>query len=106
MSIQTPAAQSARLERNRELGGGLPIVALGLLLLPFGRGSRRFGKRMMRLSCIVLLLAGAASLAGLTGCGADVSSPGANAQTYTFTVTSASASTSVSQTAQVTLAAE
>jgi hypothetical protein len=102
LSIQTPAAQSARLERNRELGGGLPVVALCLLLLPFGRGSRRFGKRLMRLSSMLLLLAGAASLVGLTGCGADVYS--LSAQTYTVTVTSASAS--VSQTAQVTLAVE
>jgi O-antigen ligase len=64
--------QSAMLERNRELGGGL-VVALGILLLPFGGGIRRSGKRMMRLSCLVLLLAGAVSLAGLTGCAADVS---------------------------------
>jgi hypothetical protein len=100
LSIQTPAAQSARLERNRELNGGL--VALCLLLLPFGRNSRRFGKRLMRLSSMVLLLAGAASLMGLTGCGADVAR--STVQSYTVTVTSASAS--VSQTAQVTLAVE
>jgi hypothetical protein len=102
LSIQTPAAQSARLERNRELNGGLPVVALCLLLLPFGRNSRRFGKRLMRLSSMVLLLAGAASLMGLTGCGADVAR--STVQSYTVTVTSASAS--VSQTAQVTLAVE
>jgi hypothetical protein len=102
LSIQTPVAQSARLERNRELNGGLPVVALCLLLLPFGRSSRRFGKRLMRLSSMVLLLAGAASLMGLTGCGADVAR--STAQSYTVTVTSASAL--VSQTAQVTLAVE
>jgi hypothetical protein len=102
LSIQTTAAQSARLERNRELNGGLPVVALCLLLLPFGRKSRRFGKRLMRLSSMALLLAGAASLMGLTGCGADVAR--ATAQSYTVTVTSASAS--VTQTAQVTLAVE
>jgi len=102
LSIQTPATQSARLERKMELNGGLPVVALCLLLLPFGRGSRRFGKRLMRLSSLMLLLAGAASLMGLSGCGADVSR--STAQTYTVTVTSASAS--VSQTAQVTLAVE
>ena len=102
LSIQTPAAQSARLERNRELNGGLPVVALCLLLLPFGRSSRRFGKRLARLSSMVLLLAGATSLMGLTGCGADVAH--SIAQSYTVTVTSASAS--VTQTAQVTLAVE
>jgi Bacterial Ig-like domain (group 3) len=102
LSIQTSAAQSARLERTRELNGGLPVVALCLLLLPFGRSSRRFGKRLMRLSSMVLLLAGATSLMGLTGCGADVAR--STAQSYTVTVTSASAS--VTQTAQVTLAVE
>jgi hypothetical protein len=71
-------------------------------LLPFGRSSRRFGKRLMRLSSMVLLLAGATSLMGLTGCGADVAR--STAQSYTVTVTSASAS--VTQTAQVTLAVE
>ena len=102
LSIQAPAAQSARLERSRELNGGLPVVALCLLLLPFGRRSRRFGKRLVRLSSLVLLLAGAASLVGLAGCGADVTR--STVQSYTVTVTSASAS--VSQTAQVTLAVE
>ncbi len=102
LSIQTPAAQSARLVRKRELYGGLPAVALCLLLMPFGRRSRRFGKRLMRLSSLVLLLAGAASLVGLTGCGADVAR--STVQSYTVTVTSASAA--ASQTAQVTLAVE
>ena len=102
LSIQTPAAQSARLQRNRELTGGLPVVGLCLLLLPFGRRSRRLGKRLMRLTSMVLLLVGATSLVGLTGCGADVAR--STAQSYTVTVTSASAS--VSQTAQVTLAVE
>ena len=102
LSIQTPTAQSAQLERNRKLGRGLPVVALCLLLLPFGRGSRRLSKRLTRLSSVVLLLAGAASLAGLTGCGADVYS--VVPKTYTITVTSASAL--VSHTAQITLAVE
>jgi ABC-type transporter Mla subunit MlaD len=55
---------------------------------------------MTRLSLTVFLLAGIASLAGLTGCAAEVYS--INPQTYTVTVTSSAAS--VSQTAKVTLA--
>jgi hypothetical protein len=90
------------LERNREFGGGLSVVALGLLLLPFGGAIRRSSKRMTRLSSMVLLLAGVASLAGLTGCTAGVYSP--NAKTYSVTVTSTSAS--LSQTATVTLIVE
>ncbi|MGA7158713.1 MAG: Ig-like domain-containing protein [Acidobacteriaceae bacterium] len=103
LSIQTPATvQTARLDRSRKLNEGLPIVAVCLLLLPFGRRSRRIGKRLMRLSSMILLLAGALSVMGLSGCGADVVR--STAQTYTVTVTSASVS--VSQTAQVTLAVQ
>jgi hypothetical protein len=91
LSIQT-SAQSAMLERNGKLGGGLPVVALGLLLLPFGGGFRRFGKRMIRLPCMVLLLAGAMSLAaGLTGCTAAAGAFGPSPQTYNVTVTSTAA---------------
>jgi hypothetical protein len=104
LSIQT-SAQSAMLERNGKLGGGLPVVALGLLLLPFGGGFRRFGKRMIRLPCMVLLLAGAMSLAaGLTGCTAAAGAFGPSPQTYNVTVTSTAAS--VSQTTTVTLIIE
>ena len=101
LSIQTPS-KLARLEKNKELPGGLPVVALCLLLLPFGRRSRRFGERLRRVSSLVLLLVGAASLTGLTGCGVDVAR--STVQSYTVTVTSASAS--VTQTAQVTLAVQ
>jgi hypothetical protein len=105
MSIQT-SVQSAMLERNRKLGGGL-VVALGILLLPFGSGIRRSGKRMLRLPYLVILLAGAVSLAGLTGC-AVLNVPGefssASAQTYTITVTSTAAS--LSHTTTVTLIVE
>ncbi len=102
LSIQTPAPQSAQLERTIELGRGLPVVALCFLLLPFGRRSRRFGKRITQLSRLLVLLAGATAVAGLTGCGANVYTVAA--QTYTITVTSASAQ--VSQTAQITLAVQ
>jgi hypothetical protein len=82
-------------------------VALGILLLPFGGGIRRSGKSMLRLSYLVLFLAGAVSLAGLTGC-AVLNVPGAfpstSAQTYTVTVTSTAAS--LSQTTTVTLIVE
>jgi hypothetical protein len=105
LSIQT-SVQPAMLERNRKLGGGL-VVALGILLLPFGGGIRRSGKRMLRLSYLVLLLAGAVSLAGLTGCAVlnvQGEFPSTSAQTYTVTVTSAAAS--LSQTTTVTLIVE
>jgi hypothetical protein len=103
MSIQT-SVQSAMLKQNRELGGGV-VIALGILLLPFGRGIRRSGKRLLRLSSLVILLAGAVSLAGLAGCAAvDVSGEVSSAQTYTVTVTSAAES--LSQSTNVTLIVE
>jgi hypothetical protein len=105
LSIQVPA-QSAMLGRDRKLNGGLSLVAFGILLLPFGGRIRRSGKRMLRLSCMVLLLAGAASLVGLSGCTAPVSRafPSSSPQTYTITVTTTSAS--LSQTTNVTLIVE
>ncbi len=106
LSIQT-SVQSAMLERNRKLGGGLSVVALGIFLLPFGGGIRRSGKRMLRLSYLVLLLAGAVSLAGLTGCAVlnvQGGFPSTSAQTYTVTVTSTAASQS--QTTTVVLIVE
>jgi ABC-type glycerol-3-phosphate transport system substrate-binding protein len=79
---------------------------LGILLLPFGGRIRRSGKRMLRLSCMLLLLVGAASLVGISGCTAPASGAfsGSSPQTYTITVTTTSAS--LSQTANVTLIVE
>jgi hypothetical protein len=105
LSIQVPA-KSAMLGRDRNLNGGLPLVAFGILLLPFGGRIRRSGKRMLRLSCMLLLLVGAASLVGISGCTAPASGAfsGSSPQTYTITVTTTSAS--LSQTANVTLIVE
>jgi hypothetical protein len=48
----------------------LAIIALGALLLPFGRKLRIGGKRAGRLLCMMILLTAAGAMAGLTGCGA------------------------------------
>jgi hypothetical protein len=105
LSIQVPV-QSAMLGRDRNLNSGLSVVAFGILLLPFGGRIRRSGKRMLRLSCMVLLLVGAASLVGLAGCTAPVSGEfsSQSPQTYTITVTTTSAS--LSQTTNATLIVE
>ena len=104
LTIQVPL-QAAVLERDRKLHAGLSLVALCILLLPFGGRLRRSGKRMLQLSGIVLLLAGAASLIGLTGCTAPLGQfASQNAQTYTVTVITTSGSQS--QTANVTLIVE
>jgi hypothetical protein len=60
---------------------------------------------LLRLSSLVILLAGAVSLSGLAGCAAvDVSGEVSSAQTYTVTVTSAAES--LSQSTNVTLIVE
>lgn len=102
LSITAPSIQSAVLEPTWHLGGKLPVAAFCLLLLPFGRRIRRRSKTLMRLSLVAFLIAGVASVAGLTGCASDFRS--ITPQTYTVTVTSAAASES--QTAIVQLAVE
>jgi hypothetical protein len=106
LSIQVPAQTvNAKLERNRRLNTGMSLVAFCILLLPFGGRIRRSGKRMLQLSGMLLLLVGAASLVGLTGCTAPAGQfSSQNAQTYTITVTTSSAAQS--QTANVTLIVE
>jgi hypothetical protein len=101
LSIQS-APLSARLEHNKKFDGGLSVIALGMLLLPFGGVMRRSGKRMMRLSSVLLLLAGALTLAGLSGCAGGISSP--NARTYDVKVTTTG--DSISQSTTVTLVVE
>lgn len=64
-------------------GRKLPLVAVGLLLLPFARKWRKAGKRMNRWQCLLLIAAGMTAATGATGCG-DSSSP---LQTYNVTVT-------------------
>jgi hypothetical protein len=105
LSIQVPA-QSVMLARDRNLNGGLPLVAFCILLLPFGGRIRRSGKRMLRLSCMVLLLLGATSLVGLAGCTAPVSGEFSSQSPQTYTITVATTSASPSQTTNVTLIVE
>jgi Bacterial Ig-like domain (group 3) len=105
LTVMTPANQSAAAERSGKLGSGMSMVTLGLLLLPFGRSFRRSGKRMIKLCGIVLLLAGAISLTGLTGCSGGLSA-GSNAQTYNVTVTATSTGASSSQLTNLMLVVE
>jgi hypothetical protein len=66
MAITVPN-QSAALQ-HRLPGGGAAAVALGLLLLPFSRRTRRSALKSMRLMALLLVFAGMA--VGLIGCGA------------------------------------
>jgi hypothetical protein len=100
VSIQTAAATAA----TSFPGHGLGTVALGLLLLPFAgtRRLRRSGRRLARIGCLMLLLAaGAAVTAGLTGCGASNGFFGEAQRAYTVILTATSGT--VQHTTTVTL---
>jgi hypothetical protein len=77
----------------------LALLALGCLLLPFGRRRSIFGTRVRLISCVILLLAVSSGLVTLTGCGS-----GWGPQQYTITVTGTSGqlphSTTVTLTSQ------
>jgi hypothetical protein len=101
--VQTPSSV-ARLEPGTELHRTLPPVALGLLLLPLAGMRRRLGKTLGRTIFILLLLvAGASAMAGLSGCGATSGFFGQPTQTYTMTVTATSGTLSHATTITLTL---
>jgi hypothetical protein len=82
LTFQVPA-QAAANEPNNGPARKFPLVALGMLLLPFARKWRSAGKRMNRWLCFVLIALGMAAVTSATGCGGSPSQP----QTYTVTVT-------------------
>ena len=92
VNIQTASATAAirRPSESNRLG----TIALGLLLLPFAgaRRLRRSARRLARIGCLLLLLAaGAAVTAGLTGCGSGNGFFSGEAQrAYTVTLTATS----------------
>jgi sugar lactone lactonase YvrE len=103
LAVQTPSAV-ARLEPGAELHRTLPPVLLGLLLLPLAGVRRRLGKTLGRtIFTLLLLLAGASAMAGLSGCGANSGFFGQPSQTYTMTVTATSGSLSHATTVTLTL---
>jgi hypothetical protein len=97
--------QTAALHRNTPLRHGLPLVMAGALLLPFGgRVYRAAGKRGLHAFLLVLVLAGAGAMVGLTSCGSSNSGYLAtNQKTYAVTVTATSGSTSHSTTVNLTV---
>jgi hypothetical protein len=104
LAIQTPSVV-ARLEPGTQLRRTLSPVALGLLLLPLAGIRRRLGKTLGRtIFTLLLLVAGASAMAGLSGCGTNSGFFGQPSQTYTMTVTATSGtlshSTSVTLTVQ------
>jgi RHS repeat-associated protein len=85
LMIQVPL--TARLENRSQPSRGLPLVALGMLVLPFLDGVRQSRKWLRRFALIAILLVGAGGAAMLSGCGG---SGGSQPQTYNITVTATS----------------
>jgi hypothetical protein len=100
MTIQVP--MTAMLERIPRTGRSLPLVALGLLMLPFVGGIGRSRKRLRWLA-ILFLLAGVGGATMLTGCGGGNSASGKQPQSYVLTVTATSGALSHSTTATLTV---
>jgi hypothetical protein len=87
------------------LASRLAPFSLALLLLPFAGRLRKSGKRLGRLLSVLLLLgAGMAAMAGLSGCGSNTGFFAQTQQSYTVTVTVSSGS--LSHTSTVTLTVE
>jgi hypothetical protein len=84
----------------------LAPFSLALLLLPFAGRLRKSGKRLGRLLTVLLLLgAGMAAMAGLSGCGSNNGFFAQSQQNYNVTVTVTSGSLS-HNTTSVTLIVE
>jgi hypothetical protein len=108
LSIQVPqttATVQPAGGAGSNLASRLAPFSLALLLLPFAGRLRKSGKRLGRLLSVLLLLgAGMAAMAGLSGCGSNTGFFAQTQQSYTVTVTVSSGS--LSHTSTVTLTVE
>jgi sugar lactone lactonase YvrE len=102
-----PGSQLAGNSRGSKAGGltaRLMPFTLALLLLPFAGRLRRTSKRLGRMFSVLLLLAaGAATLAGIGGCGSSSGYFAQQQQTYTITVTGTAGALSHSATVTLTV---
>ncbi|MGC9158604.1 MAG: hypothetical protein ACP5FH_06395, partial [Terracidiphilus sp.] len=112
LTIQTAQGGAAVAQLSPGAGGAhgsllsrLAPFSLALLLLPFAGRLRKTGKRFGRMiSLLLLLIAGAAAVAGVSGCGSSVGFFGQTPKSYTVTVTATSGT--LSHSANVTLTVE
>uniref|UniRef100_A0A7V4XSK6 CSLREA domain-containing protein n=1 Tax=Acidobacterium capsulatum TaxID=33075 RepID=A0A7V4XSK6_9BACT len=90
MTIQTPPPGTTAKNSN-PLGGGETTLALAFLLCPL-LGVRRVRKNLLARGMVMVLLlaAGLAGMASLTGCGTGTGFNGQTAGNYTITVTATS----------------
>jgi len=103
MSIHLPST-TASLHREDLPFHKLPPVLWGLLLMPFVGRLRRAGKRLGRSVSLLLLLAvGIATMAGMSGCGANSGFFAQPQKTYTVLMTATSGTLSHSTTLTLTV---
>jgi predicted PurR-regulated permease PerM len=89
---------------GKNLAGRLASVRLAILLLPFARRMRRNGKRIGRaMSVLLLLAAGMAAVAGISGCGSNDGFFALQQKTYSVTITGTAGSLSHSGTVSLTV---
>jgi hypothetical protein len=90
LTIQLPPA-STGMKREYPTSGKLPPVVWGVLLLPFGVGMRRAGKRLRGIIFTLLLTAaGLGGVCTLSGCATGNGFFGQQQSSYTVTVTATS----------------
>jgi hypothetical protein len=103
VALTIQVSVTATLDKSRQPGRGLPLVALGILVLPFVAGIKRRGNGL-RLALIVMIVA----LSTLTGCGGggNGSSSGGSSQPQTYNITVTATSGTLSHSTTVTLTVE
>jgi hypothetical protein len=92
LTVQMPQSSLAQAQPKGAAGGALAsrlaVISLALLVLPFAGRMRRAGKRLGRAAFVLLLLvAGMAATAGLSGCGSPSIFFTQQPQSYPVTVT-------------------
>lgn len=103
LTILLPS-QTASLQRSAPFGKGLLPLALSMLLLPLSRRMRHTASKLGRMTALLLLLmAGAAGIAGLTGCGSSTGYFAQPQQTYNVIVTATSGALTHSTTVTLTV---
>ena len=101
---QTVAVEHPPSSAPVKLAPSIAPFALALLLLPVAGRMRKAGRRFNRvLSVLLLLIAGLAAMAGLSGCGSGTGFYGQQQTSYTVTLTATSGALSHSTTVTLTV---